>query len=744
MIKTSEAFQEAIVGSPRRIDLLSVVDISDPDMVYGAVTMDSAAPWSKPQELHDKEFSAPARYATLERNAWLLDGSFDIFPDDFKVPEEIGVCNNALSGDDGAFAVPAYVSMQFSQVDVLQAFSLFFSTDSGDGVPADFTVEVLTSNQVFFTQTVTGNIATEIAFTGFTVFAPDTIRVTVTRWSLPGRRLRMVEIVLGIYERWSGQVLKTFTCNMTGDVSCLSLPYGTMDLTIDNQARRFEPRKKDSLFRSIEEKQGMETYIGVRLPSGAYERVKLGTFYQAGDGWKTSTNAPTISWSMVDIIGLVADRTYIPPDVLPTTLEGWIASVVAQLGPNFEKRYKVDPGYAQKPVTANSKADVTGKKCGDIIRWACMATGTWPRADQQTGYLAAEPLWNQGNKYTLSNLKNYPTMRANKSVASLIFTLADSSKTQYVVSGNQTSSEDTVTIQNPFLHTKEQAIAAAKLILSTYGGNLFETVGRGNPSSEIGDVDTLWLDKSTASTARRTMQSFVISGGVLQGCQSKLLQADGSYLYEEFALITESGQWQAPSGVRRLRLVLSQAGQGAGHGKDGFVGGSGVLPGQGVTAGYGEPGPDGQGGLVWFGVVDINPEQIFTVNIGKGGAPATVKGAAGEVGTHTTFGVYTSADGSYYPLGYTDIANGLTYARTGVPLPVDGSGDGAKGGEGGEPGSGYWKQLFWTPDIPGYSESNAGKPRGWDFVITKEPGPGKPGVAGAKGFVMVTWDKEDA
>jgi hypothetical protein len=50
MIKTSPAYQAAIVGSPRRIELLTVVDISDPDMAYGEVTSSGLAPWSKPEE----------------------------------------------------------------------------------------------------------------------------------------------------------------------------------------------------------------------------------------------------------------------------------------------------------------------------------------------------------------------------------------------------------------------------------------------------------------------------------------------------------------------------------------------------------------------------------------------------------------------------------------------------------------------------------------------------------------------
>ena len=737
MLNTSQAYQAAIVGSPRRIELLTVIDISDPDLEYGTVTMDSTAPWSKPQELHDKVFSAPARYATLEPGRWLLDGTNKVFPDDYQVPEHMGVANDRLSGEDGSWPedAPATLQIAFSNVGVLQAFSLFFSTDPADGVPMDYTVEVLVGGTSYFTREITGNHDTEATFDGFTVYTPDAIRLTVKRWSLPGRRMRIVDIIPGVYEQWGARMLASFSCVMQGDFSCLSLPYGTLDLTIDNKSRRFEPRSKSGLFQSIEERQGIDAYIGVRLASGAIERCKLGVFYQMGDGWKTGDNGLTISWALADIIGLLAGRTFIPPDPLPTTLPGWLAAVVAQLGENFAFRYHVDPDYADVPITANDVADVTGKKCGDIARWACMAAGVWPRADAETGYLTAEPLWNQGNKVTLDNLTGYPVMSANKSLAALIFKLADGNDTEYVISGNATASEETVTISNPFLHTKDQALAAARLILSCYGGNVIQTTGRGDPSSEIGDVDTIWLDESQATTARRMMQTFAISNGALQSCQSKLLQADGSYLFQEFAVIRQSGKWKAPANVKddTLRAVIISGGQGGSRGQDGFVGGSGNLPGSGVTAGYGEQGLDGVGGRVWYGVIHINPEQEFDVNLGAGGAPSDVYGVPGAMGGVTTFGAYSSADGDLYEGGYTDIANGQVFARTGVAAPLDGSGDGGAGGEGGEPGRGYWEQLFWED----------GRPRGWDFVITKEPGPGKPGVAGASGVVMVTWDKAD-
>ena len=732
MINTSQQYQTCVVGDSRRIYIRAVVDISDPDLEYGEVTASSEAPWSKSDELHDRDYESPARYATLERNRWLLDGTFQIFPDNYQVSQKMGYAGDVLSGDDGSFEEPQIVELHFSNVSILQSFILTFSGDEADGVPDTFTVNVKYDDTAYFTKTVTGNRETRLTFDGFTVYDPTSIEVSISKWSIPGKRVRMVEIFPGIYEEWTENMLASFEASHQADFSCLTLPYGTLNLRMNNIDRRFEPRNKGGVFQSIEERQGVEAYIGVRLQDGTVSWMPVGVFYQAGDGWKTSNNSISMDWSLVDIVGLLVDRTFIVPSTLPATLEGWISAVVAQLGDNFANRYHVDPDYASLPVTANSREDVTGKSCGDIIRWACMVTGTWPRADAETGDLTAEPLWSQGNKYLLTQLVNYPTMKANESIAALIFHL-DGSGEEYVVSGNSTSSEKTVTIENPFIHTTDQALAAARLILSCYGGNLIETSGRGDPSSEIGDVDTIWLDESVATTARRKAQSFVFADRVMQGCTSRLLQADGSYLYEEFAMITESGEWTAPAGVTNLRVVIGQGGQGGGYGTDGYVGGSGPLPGSGVSAGYGNSGQAGQGGKVWFGVININPQQTFTVSIGAGGAAATTKGQAGSMGEETTFGTYSSANGEVYPNGYTDIANGQSFARTGVAAPLAGSSDGGAGGKGGDPGSGYWRQLFW-PD---------GRPRGWDFVVTDDPGEGEPGVAGASGFVMVSWDKDE-
>ncbi len=702
MIKTSETFRAAIVGSPRRIEILAVVDISDPDTVFGAVSGSPFAPWSKTEELHDHNFDPPARYATLERDRWALDGSFDVFPDDFKVTAHMGTATKALSGEDGTFSPAVWTQLNFSGVDILQAASVFFSTDPLDGYPVDFTVEVLQGGTAYFTKKFTGNKAKSVAVDGFSVYNPDAIRVTCTKWSRPGRRMRLVEILPGIYERWDGNMLAEFSVKQQGNVGCTALPYGTCTIKMDNANRRFEPRKKNGLFQSIEDRQGIEIFIGARNANGAVERCKVGTYYQYGDGWKTGDNGITMQWYLVDIIGLLADREFIPPSTLPTTLGGWLSALVGQLGVNFKDCWHADPNFTALPVTVRTAEDIRGKKCGDLVRWVCMATGTWPRADSATGYLTAEPLWSEGNKLTLDNLTAYPVMKANSNIAAIIFTLNDGSKTQYVVSGNSTSSSETVSVDNPFIHTQAQALAAARNILATYGGNVLDLTGRGDPSSEIGDVDTVWLDESQATTARRVMQTFQFSGGVMQGCQSQLLQADGAFLFTERQIITKSGTWKAPAGKKSLRVILV--------GK----GGNGTRGTDGTWKEAGKDGTDGLGGLVWTGTININDQQAFDVSLGE----------------DTVFGAYSSANGKRYENGYTDVASGDSFARTGVANPRPGTGDGGAKGLGGVKGE--REKIKWT-DESGASHSY--------WKVYQEPGPGQAGTPGALGCVVIYYDK---
>ena len=497
------------------------------------------------------------------------------------------------------------------------------------------------------------------------------------------------------------------------------------------------------LFKSIEERQAIGFWLKTWTDEGI-EYIPIGPGYQYDGGWKTGDNNISTTWSLVDIIGLLQGRGFAVPEILPTTLKGWIAALVAQLGVNFKIRYTVDPNYADLPCTVLSADAVSGKKCGQILLWVCQATGTWPRADAETGNLAVEPFWSQGNVLTLGNITAYPVMKANNDIARLDFTLSDG--TPLSIPGTSAASPRTQSVHNPFLHTADAARKAAKLILSAFGGNQIEAIGRGDPSSEIGDVVTVQLDESSATTGRLAYQTFRFQNRVLRGCQSRLLQPAGWEMYQQRVLLTESGTFTVPAGVTSLALAIGQGGQAGFDGTDANFDTNG------------ETGADGSGGMIWYGTVGVNPGANISCFIGAGGT------ANGAMGAHSTFGLYTSANGNVFPNGYTDIEGGDSFGRSGVQAPARGTSDGGMGGAGGYKGSRhtetYTYYRYYFVDESGvtkeitkaeydklYSEGYAARLSRQTFSGTRTvtdaaATKGGKGAPGASGFVLIYYNTQ--
>ena len=730
MLKVTDGYREAITAERRRMRLQAVLDLVSPDIVYGEVTAPAATAYSRAAQIHDKDIHGPARLATLEHNRWCLDGSWGLAPDTAaEIPEdtELGYSSQGLSGEGGSFAAAQALQLDFTGVSRLQTASIHFSELPGDGVAEDFTVEILDGSSVLHSEAITGNGERVVVLDGFDVASPTAIRINVSKWAMPQRRIRIIEIVPGLLEEWGNDEVAGLDLTQQVDVSCCSLPYGTAILTIDNASRRFEPRSKDGIFESIEERQGIPVRLGPVLPDGSVEFKQLGIFYQYSGGWRTGDNGLTIEWTLVDILGLLSRRPFLVPDsgTLPGTLDGWIAACVGQLGVNFSRRYRIHEGYGDKAVTA-ALASIQGRSCGDILRMACMAAGCYPFADAATGDLAAEPMWASGNRVTLDNLSEYPVMRANDDIAYVQIKIYGEGETTVAkFSGTSAASNNTVAIDNPFIHTRDQALTAARAIISTYGGNRIQLSGRGDPASECGDVDSVQLSESAATSARRIEQKFTFRGGVLADLPSVLLQADGTLLYNRRAVLTGAGQWTVPAGVTTVLAILVSGGDAGTDGTDGSFDGAGT------------DGADGLGGKVLAQSLPVNPGAVLAYACGSGGA------APGGLGTATTFSTLSSARGTRYN-GYTDIRSGDVYGRDGVRLPLDGSGDGGIRGLGGNAGKQHTvRTKLYIGDGDPDTDEDKDNFIPWDqTVVDIQPGKGTQGVSGGAGCVVLWWEED--
>lgn len=158
--------------------------------------------------------------------------------------------------------------------------------------------------------------------------------------------------------------------------------------------------------------------------------------------------------------------------------------------------------------------------------------------------------------------------------------------------------------------------------------------------------------------------------------------------YDTREVLTVSGSITVPAGVTHMRAVLIGGAYGGAPGNPGETGGVGEkftytnsvsgkrtywrTLGRGGKGGSG--GNGGQAGKVLVVDIDATPGQVIMSNIGTGGS-------ANSAGTETTFGAYSSKDGSVLPDGYVDPVTGDVYATAGdVGLP-GGDGNGWAGGD---------------------------------------------------------------
>lgn len=207
-----------------------------------------------------------------------------------------------------------------------------------------------------------------------------------------------------------------------------------------------------------------------------------------------------------------------------------------------------------------------------------------------------------------------------------------------------------------------------------------------------GDVVSIWdpFDEVQRSACIESISPLVISG-VMRGRVSALIGYTPwqTVPFEDRTeLITNNTTWRASDhpGVTMLTAYLIGGAQGGSRGEDGQTAPQPSITQVSSTASEnttvtklinnntssaagagGNPGEPGQGGNILRVDIPLQGNEVFSVVIGKGGAGATQKGSAGALGTATTFGQYSSAQGSPSEYGFTDPTSGTVYALQGLP-----------------------------------------------------------------------------
>lgn len=344
------------------------------------ITDDEAQSVAEAVGTNEAEFSRAAgvvdnladvtKYATLELNLWALDGTQSVLP-------ASGIYDNAGYVSNIESTGSVIVTFPEIRVTAISGITITWSEKYGEYAKV-FSVIGKNEDVIVGQVTVTDNKErTNIVYLPLENY--NSIEVQVHEWSLPNRRVRIEDIVIGHVLKFSKGDLLGFTHEMDGDLLSGKIPKYSIEFTLDNSDGRWDPNNPTGMAQYLSERQKITVKYGMDI-NGTIEWIKAGTFYLSE--WYAPPNGIEARFVARDIFEFMMGVEMREPntkniaDLISSAIpEGFSAEYDSSL-PNYS--------YAYAPDNTNDTAAEMVQKCANAV-------GAILRCDRE-GILHVEPL----------------------------------------------------------------------------------------------------------------------------------------------------------------------------------------------------------------------------------------------------------------------------------------------------------------------------------------------------------------
>lgn len=303
MYPVTQDFMDSMRADLRKVDAKVTIDYTDPFMDQSiTLAASEQANVSYPQQAADGLSSATYKWASLD-GSWILDGNYRLAP----MPEDInqyqfGWWGSSLSGADGSFASP-YPSLTLNHIP-RPVHTLRVSGDSARGeYPVDFTIDLYAQDGTLLkSQSVTGNTLVNWSMT-LPVPVLDVAKqvLTITKWSHPGRQVKIMEFFTSIQETYgAGDVLEIRLLEER-ESDQGSLPVGNISaneisLRLANTGRKFDVTNIESpLWGLLKPNRRVKAWLGAMAENPATDKpssFSRPSVAYLSDGTQVAVNQP--------------------------------------------------------------------------------------------------------------------------------------------------------------------------------------------------------------------------------------------------------------------------------------------------------------------------------------------------------------------------------------------------------------------------------------------------------------------
>lgn len=415
-----------------------ILNVGDPESQADATSgSNGEMDFSDSSSLAEETIKNPVRYSMLERNSWLLDGSFLLLPDNPPYGEN-GYIGDALSGDDGSYqadAIPT-ITISFSQVfsALIPGISVTWGTAYEEWAES-FRITAYNGSTQVTQKTVTGNTSMT-SVVNMDIQNYDKITIEVLKWCHPGRRARIEDLLIGIERTYTKSDLMSYSHTMFVDPLSAELPKAEITFEIKNLNGEYNPDNPQGAEQYLMERQEITARYGYKL-NGIIEWIAAGRFFMSE--WETPQNGITATFTARDGIEFMSDNY---SGESTGTLMAIATTAFQQAGlptmPDGTDRWSIDSSLSS--LSAPSGVNLSEYSIGEVIQ-LCANAACCVFYQDRTGLFHVEPLddgttdyeINQFNSYSNSEISLTKQLKAvDVNNGTYVLTVGDVGETQHV------------------------------------------------------------------------------------------------------------------------------------------------------------------------------------------------------------------------------------------------------------------------------------------------------------------------
>ena len=376
------------------------------------------------------------KYATNELNFWALDGSRVIAPD-LTTDENVGYVSEVESRGSVVVRLPEVHVSATSGVTITWGGRY-------DEYPTVF--EIIAKNEsvtVFYKKIENNTSQVTPIFEQLQNY--DSITINVLEWSLPHRRVRIENVVIGHIMTFKKKDIISYSHEQFGHLNSGELPKNTISFSLDNTDGRWDPT---DMGQYLSERQKIVVRYGLDI-NGSIEWIKAGTFYLSE--WRVPANGLEAHFVARDIFEYLLNEPYTGPN--NGSLYDLCTYAFHYAGVPEDFRYMLDDVLRDYFTSWGEDKTYT---CAEILQM-CANAGKCVIYQDRDGVLWVMPLKKISTDYMipLSLSYSHPEIELSKPIKSVSVTRDD--ETTYVLTVGDTG--ETQTVNNPLIGNQQREIA---------------------------------------------------------------------------------------------------------------------------------------------------------------------------------------------------------------------------------------------------------------------------------------------